>query len=193
MIERETVHGAPEAWLNYSDLSLIPIRAAVISCDVTEAIVEKVVAFNKVPVIEHDGERLIPHKSLILITKSYGKQVEAARNVLENAARRRGIATYRHLAEAAGLTYQVTGDKRILSKIIESLCKETHDEYSMLLPALARRTHSMASMPPENFFIVADRLGYKVDNDREFLNAQTQKVWNFHCRCRFPNGYQRPT
>jgi hypothetical protein len=191
MIEREAVHGAPESWLNYPNLSLISIKAAVASCDVTEAIVERTVILNKIPFIELEGERFIPDKSLAFITDFYLKQVGAVRKVLENAARQRQVVTYRNLSEAAGLTYQIVRDKRILSKIIETLCKQTHNEDSILLPGIARRTRSATSMPPENFFIVADRLGYKVDDDRKFLEMQTTKVWDFYCRCRFPQGYPR--
>ncbi|UEM18664.1 hypothetical protein JL100_016225 [Skermanella mucosa] len=183
MIKREAVHGMPESWLNYPDLSLIPIKAAVASCDVTEGIVERILASSEIPVFTFKEERLIPCTSLAIISDFYGKQVTSVRNVLESAARRRDIVTYRNLAEAAGLDYHVTRDKRILSKIIETVCQITYSEYSLLLPAIARRTYSMTSMPSENFYIVADRLGCKVDDDRTFLEDQTKKIWYLYSLC----------
>jgi hypothetical protein len=180
MTGRETVHGALEAWLEYPDLPVISMKVAVASCDVTETIAQRVMQSNRIPIVMFEGESFIPQKSLRLIMENYNSQVSNVTGILEDVARKGDTITYTMLADAVGLSYNTVGDRRTLIKIIDSVCKQSSSESSFLLAAIARRNHSSTSMPPENFFIVADRLGYRIDNEKRFVEGQTERIWSFY-------------
>jgi hypothetical protein len=182
MTEREALHGDLEAWLGHSDLPIITMKTAVELCEATETIVRRALKSNNIPIIEFEGEIYIPQKSAAIINDSHKSQVQSVRDCLDAAAQKHQLVTYIMLAEAVELSYSVANDRRVLAKIVETICKQSSSKHSFLLPAIARREYSMASMPPEYFFLVADRLGYKIDNDRKFVQSQTEQIWDFYSR-----------
>ena len=161
-------------------LAIMTMQDVATHRGVSRAAIDRMLRLNQLKEIRIGKTRYVRAWSVIDLRKERDEQVARVREFLEEMAHKRKILTYDPVMSLIGLTHTVPADRNHIGNILGSVSEQTWAENKTLLSVIVHRKTQGKTRPGPGFFNLVESLGILWDNEDEFLERETNKVWDIY-------------
>ena len=162
---------------NSEALAGVPIPLVAEYLDVGHAAITQQLRSGKLTEIRIGKTRLVSIASLLDQKREKLAQKHKVQTLLETAAREgRTSIFYGEIMGPLEMSTGVPAHRTRIGQILGEISEETSQNFGVLLSVLVHRSSAGRTKPGPGFFNLAEYLGYTWDDERDFIEQETQKV-----------------
>jgi hypothetical protein len=163
-----------------SELAIVPLQIAADSRGVTRAAIDRMLRIGQLSEIKIGKGRFVKASDLTKLTEDREKQIRKVRAFLEKRAKQREKVFYEPVMNILGLDRLVPANRTAIGSILGEISERTYEDNKILLSAIVHRKSPGETVPGDGFIQLAKSLGLPVKDEREFVNREVKKVWDFY-------------
>lgn len=162
--------------------AILPIQMLADIRGVSRGAIVRMIEVGQLKGIKIGKTRYVRASSYIDLLKERERRIQTVRAYLEEVASKRQNVTYEPVMSLVGLRWQTPQDRLTIGRILGAISRQTHAEHGILLTVIVHRKTAGRPRPGEGFFELSLGLGYEWDDNDEFVEDETEKVWDFYSK-----------
>lgn len=176
--------GAPVEYLRAFEkdpsLAVLPLQTVADFRGVTRAAIDRMLRLEQLEEIRIGKTRYVRVSSLVALQREYDDRVSTVHKYLEKCAQKRTVVTYEPVMALIGLSPSIPADRNTIGSILGTISGRSREQDGILLTVIVHRKTQGKTRPGPGFFALAEALEIEWDDDDEFVEAETQKVWDHY-------------